>query len=485
MSRCTAIVLALVTLVSCSDAKDARAPDPGARAWQPPAVAIPFRWSEVPLACQTSFVVRAGSDRCAASEGTDVVARPAGTAAKPTIEVEGHRRAKGTPWKIAVDVRQAVKAPVVAVIPAADVAVVAAATPEDVELLMVELRDGKLRGRGRIPVRGVTAIQLERRAPIDQLRVYMLHPQGGATAIADVITGSIVGISYMPTGALRNRMEPGATPADGEARVEDGGDVVWAGWDGDDLVVRATANGATAPRWQAVLAHSGGPFRSELVTLHVVAGTVVGTLHHPSASWTQGFAFALADGDPLWRETVTGVGPVAHSAYVNRVASRVDGGDLVVYGVESAGSYVCSLDHARGLEHACFDLDPGGVIDPGPPAHLPPPKEAKPRPLGPTATSVRCTAKADPATRLSVRRSSAVDLTGMITAPSESCKPELGGGIAGDRIELMLRDPGPPMSKRCECQINFRQDYRPESKTIIVSVDGKELLREPVPGWSP
>ena len=100
-------------------------------------------------------------------------------------------------------------------------------------------------------------------------------------------------------------------------------------------------------------------------------------------------------------------------------------------------------------------------------------------------TCSRCTAKADPATRLSVRRASAVELQGLIVAPSYSCKPELFGGIAGDRIELALRDPPPPLSKRCECQIGFRQDYRPESKTIIVTLDGTELLREPVPGWSP
>jgi len=258
---------------------------------------------------------------------------------------------------------------------------------------------------------------------------------------------------------------------------------VWAGWDGDELRVRIGAPGA-APRWHTTLVHSGSPFRSELVTLHVVGDLVVGTLHHPSASWTQAFAVGLADGALRWRHTVTGLGPIAHSAYLNRVASRIEGPDLVIQGVETGGAYLCTVELATGRERACVDgLAAAAIVVPADPVHLPPPKVEPPRPLGPRTTAVLCKPSPAAERELSVRRESAVNLVGSVVTPSTSCAPTLSGGIAGDRIELNVDDRGPPAAAPCECRIVFKQDYRPESQTIIVTRAGEVLVRQPVPGW--
>ncbi len=85
--------------------------------------------------------------------------------------------------------------------------------------------------------------------------------------------------------------------------------------------------------------------------------------------------------------------------------------------------------------------------------------------------------------RLSARRSSAIDLTGMITTSSAPCAMNLSGGIVGDRIELQVADDGAPAAAPCECQIAFRQDYRPETATLIVSRGGAELTRLAMPAW--
>jgi hypothetical protein len=60
---------------------------------------------------------------------------------------------------------------------------------------------------------------------------------------------------------------------------------------------------------------------------------------------------------------VSGLGPVSHSKYHNRVITLVDKDLLVVQGIESAGAYICTYDIARGIERACVDrLAPSDVL---------------------------------------------------------------------------------------------------------------------------
>lgn len=429
--------------------------------------------------------VRGRADRCADRDGFEVVARAGGTTAAATLEIDAHggTRARRGPWTASLPVATPVTAPTVAIIEDAGVAAITAVRADAVEIALLELASGAVRARGTLPVAGGTAVQLEQRAPGDQLRVHVRTSTGGATGLVDVVTGAVLGLAITPAVAILTRMEAGAVSADGEVTVDHGTETAWAGWDGADLVVRIGPRGS-APRWQAMLTRSNGPIRSELVTVQVTGDAVVGTIHHPNASWTQAFAFDLVDGAPRWRHVVSGLGPVAHSAYLNRVAARVDGDHLIVHGVESGGVYVCAIDLATGRERACVDgLARADVVVPADPLHLPPIKVPPPRPIGPRTTSVTCKPSASPAPRLSVRRESAVNLMGTIVSPSTSCAPTLSGGIAGDRIELSVDDGGPPAAQACECRLAFKQDYTAASKTIIVRHGADVIATEPVPGW--
>lgn len=492
-ARPAAAALVALTLVACGGRGE---PDVGARSTRSttmsptattvlPPVAVPFRWTASPTGCELSMEVRGRADRCADRDGFEVVAHAGGTAAAATLEIDAHggTRARRGPWTASLPVPTAVTAPTVVIIEDAGVAAIAAIRADAVEIALLELATGAVRARGTLPVAGGAAIQLERRAPGDQLRVHVRTPTGGATGLVDVVTGAVLGLAVTPATAIPARMEAGAISADGEVSVEHGTETAWAGWDGDDLVVRIGPRGG-APRWQAMLTRTNGPIRSELVTVQVTGDAVVGTIHHPNASWTEAFAFDLVDGAPRWRHAVSGLGPVAHSAYLNRVAARVDGDHLIVQGVESAGVYVCAIDLATGRERACVDgLARADTVVPADPQHAPPMKTPPPRPIGPRVTSVRCKPSPSPAPRLSARRESAINLMGMIVSPSTSCAPTLSGGIAGDRIELFVDDGGPAAAQPCECQIAFKQDYTAASTTIVVTHGADVIATEPMPGW--
>ena len=57
--------------------------------------------------------------------------------------------------------------------------------------------------------------------------------------------------------------------------------------------------------------------------------------------------------------------------------------------------------------------------------------------------------------------------------PSASCKPKIGGGIAGERVELDLYDlsdsPGTPA---CECTADYKTATNKDSKVVIARVRG-------------
>lgn len=51
-------------------------------------------------------------------------------------------------------------------------------------------------------------------------------------------------------------------------------------------------------------------------------------------------AYAAADGHQLWSAELTGVGPIGHSKYFNRVQLTLIGGNPVVFGNEAAARYI-------------------------------------------------------------------------------------------------------------------------------------------------
>ncbi len=486
MTRVARPLLALFAVAPISLAcagREERGAAPSATAaptdWVLPPVAVPFRWAAQALGCQATFQVRSAADRCALVGGGEVQARVAGDA-KPVIEVE---RTGAVAWRAALPVSTAVTTPVLVPLPDASAVVIVAAGADAVEVAVLELASGAVRARGLAPIAGVTALQLERRHDGDLVRIHARTARGGSTALLDAVTGSLLGVAETPAAAIVSQMLASAQSADGKVETMAGAEPIRAGWDDGELVVRA--GDPATPRWRALLSRTSGPYRFEQVTVHVAGDLVVGTIHHPTASWTQVFGVGLADGAVRWRRTITGIGPVAHSAYRNRVASRVEGDLLLIQGVESGGTYVCAVELATGRERACVDsLADGDVVVPPDPVHLMPERAPPPRPLGPQVSLVRCRPGSSTVTRFSGRRESSVNLMASIETPSVTCKPTLSGGIVGDRIELTVHDGGTAAAEPCTCRIVFKQDYDAASQTIIVRDHaGKELVRQPVPGW--
>jgi hypothetical protein len=69
-------------------------------------------------------------------------------------------------------------------------------------------------------------------------------------------------------------------------------------------------------------------------------------------------AFDAGSGAARWSTPLQGLGPIAHSEYLNAVEVRVIGDRPVVYGWESAGRYVEAVDPATG-KTAYHALVPG------------------------------------------------------------------------------------------------------------------------------
>lgn len=77
-------------------------------------------------------------------------------------------------------------------------------------------------------------------------------------------------------------------------------------------------------------------------------GVLFYTDHHPNSSGCAVVAFDLRAEKQLWKTQLTGLGPIAHSKYRNRVNIAADGKVVRVYGLESAGGYVEFVDRKSG-----------------------------------------------------------------------------------------------------------------------------------------
>jgi hypothetical protein len=299
---------------------------------------------------------------------------------------------------------------------------------------------------------------------------------GSGRVIALDPAGTPIGARAVPARMIRTKMDPAATSADGEASISVNGSKLAARWDGADLVIKH-------PKWSHKLV-DGDRFRMQALTLHATADRVLITLHHGASSGAAVFALDAATGAEVWKRGVTGIGPIAHSGYYSRVASLVTGDVFAVQGYEAGGAYVCTLATKDGSEHACVDhLGRADVIDPGPILHPPTSKLPPAPPIGPQTKGPTCTRLGTPSSGITVKRAGAQTISGVVTTPSASCKPRLGGGIAGDRIQIEVYDGGDqPGPAACTCTFTFTQAIRPESKVVIARVrGGVQLGQLPVP----
>jgi hypothetical protein len=302
----------------------------------------------------------------------------------------------------------------------------------------------------------------------------MLGADGGRVIALDPTTLAITATQDVTSRAILREMVPGAQGADGRQQVGD----FSAGWDEAGLFVNRRG-----PRGWGHAVVEDDRFRMETITLHVAGDRVVGTTHNEGATGTAAFGLDAATGAVRWQRGLTGLGPIAHSGYQNRVASRIDGDLLVVHGVESGGAFICTVAIADGREVACVDqLPASAIIAPAPPTAMVP---ALPplQPIGPQVRSLRCKPSKAPGTALAFKAGHGTSagkrgkpitwITGTLTTPSATCKPRLGGGIAGDRVELEVYDGGDtPGAPRCECEIAFQTATNRDSKVVTASVRG-------------
>ena len=91
-------------------------------------------------------------------------------------------------------------------------------------------------------------------------------------------------------------------------------------------------------------------------------------------------AFRADTGRELWRTRLSGVGPIAHSEYLNHVQIRVVDGRPVVFGWESAGRYVEILDAETGRTLSNRRSADGAAWQAGEIPPAPPPPPAPPSP---------------------------------------------------------------------------------------------------------
>ena len=76
--------------------------------------------------------------------------------------------------------------------------------------------------------------------------------------------------------------------------------------------------------------------------------TLVHSTHQPMATGCSISSVDLKTGKTLWTTHLTGIGPISHSRYRNRINLEVSKGLVTVYGNETGGQYIEKLDLASG-----------------------------------------------------------------------------------------------------------------------------------------
>ena len=402
-----------------------------------------FRWSQGKLECGWSLEQRSNGNQCR-DHGSLVVAYP-----NRVIRYVGDNVKSGEKWS--VDTKLA--SPIVSF--SGSLVVLAQLDGGAVTVQTLDGATGAVKASAKVGS-DLTAIQIK------GLTIYA-RKKDGSGQILELDAALKPTTQDVPANAIRAAQVPSATPADGAATDK----AASIAWENEALVLHVGKQTAKLVEEDR--------FRMQLVTMHVTGDKVLVTLHHSAASGTVAFAFDLKTGARLWAIDVTGIGPVVHSAYYNKVSAKLDGDFLVVQGVEAGGAYVCTIG-TDGVERACVDGITGtAVFDPPAPKVV---MKAVPHKIGPTTKSMKCKKTASPKSALAVKVR-AKSIVGTITSPSSTCKPKLFGGIAGDRIELQVFETGGTSS--CECTFAFEQETNKDSKTVTATHAGNELGHAALP----
>lgn len=98
--------------------------------------------------------------------------------------------------------------------------------------------------------------------------------------------------------------------------------------------------------------------------------------HSRISSGGQLIAVNLQDGKILWRQPLKGLGPVAHSPYMNEVQRYVEQGRVIIHGMESGG---CYTEVRSASDGALLDSERVDCEQVKPPAQWPLPSKAEPK----------------------------------------------------------------------------------------------------------
>jgi hypothetical protein len=458
MRALTLIALTLVALTLASTGVSA-APTPS------------FRWSAGNVGCNvnTGEDMRATAHACL-QVGAFLVVATRATSTDPMMSVvryNGEYNNAPKAWTTRLDLKGD---PVVA-IAHGKVVVIAVVVKDAIELVSLDAADGRRLRSSTTTFAGVARVQLGIAGASLQLYARASDGRGRSVALDPLTLATTAAPRDTPARAIREAMDRSATPSDGAMKVG----TIESAWDEAELVVRKVGGWTTTVIDDRLRGHN--------VTLHAVGDRVYLTAHPLRASGAAAYAFDATSGKQLWMRHLTGIGPVVHSHYHNRVSSFVDGDVLVVQGVENGGNYICTVSIADGTELACVDNVPAAATF----------APAAPRvtlvPLSPDQPS-RPEIKAMSCVKSSTRKRSLVAkpgagmstgktpkpitwVDGTVVFPSASCKPQVGGGITGDLIRIVIHDGEVPLgAATCECTLQFRTATNKDSRVVIATVRG-------------
>ncbi len=476
------LVLPFVGFVACSSGETLRLTgssggpptvSPGAPA-PAPKLDAPFYWHLKPVDGRASAMGSQGTNtRAEVRLGTRDFRLDAAIEGQSLVLYRFETASRAETFRKTLDIGQlgrGMREPVVAYIPDGDRVLVGLVT-EDGRAFVVPLSAATGEAAGAIlplpadlPVDG---LQLRQNAEGERLHVHLRHPTGDSGGTVIVIAAGdlrIEGAAKAPRGSVLTRWEEPPPPVSEPALEMRGGEKIRVSWQGENLAVERV--GSTT--WRSVFEKN--QFRMEMSTLHEAHGRVLLTQHHPMASVAIARAFDGATGKELWAIRPTGIGPVVHSAYQNEVRSSIDGPYLKVFGNESGGAYACTILIETGREAACVV----GFEPPHAPGGTPAVAPLPSGPLGPQVSSLACIPKKSPKLAINLDAADDKQIKGRATVPSSSCKPKIGGGIAGERIQIEAFDGSDrPAGPSCSCSFTFTQERRPESKVVELSVRGR------------
>jgi hypothetical protein len=315
----------------------------------PRPIDMTFRWAGSSIECQSRGVTRSNMPSCSDVTAPYVVVAQR-DASDPRIRVERYagKTATGKPvWVNHVDLGKGVT-PLTVLLHKDTVFVAATANGGYLYAAALEAATGKVIDRVEVlnPSGGFKGAMSVQAIASDHLMLYSITPKDAWVASLDFKL-KVTGTRMVPLDHVRPKMVKGTETA---ATAADGG--ATATIRGGNFVVARGGKTVEVP-------HAG----ATMVSVHATPDRTIVVGHSAIASGAEAYALEAKSGKVLWRRGVSGLGPVSHSKYHNRVITLVDKDLLVVQGIESHGAYICTLDVARGTEHVCYDhLNPSSVL---------------------------------------------------------------------------------------------------------------------------